>query len=77
MKLVKRLGGLRIQEDVARKVQLADFIEMFDDNGIGMCLTYQSQYLSMTFLAEDDNLAVSRWLSAISIILFLDTFLEL
>ena len=56
MKLVERLGGLTVEVDVARKVELFDIIEMFDNNGMVGCLTHQAKYLGMTLLAKDNDL---------------------
>ena len=77
MKLVERLRGLRVEVDVARKVQLANLIKMFNDNGIGMGLSHQAQHLGMTFLTKDNNLTIGHWLLTVCIILFFDTFLQL
>ena len=60
MELVKRLGGLRIRVDVARKIQLADFGQMLHDNGIGMGLSHQSQHLGMASFAKDDDLGITN-----------------
>ena len=56
MELVERFGGLTVEVDVARKIELLDIIEMFDNNGMVGCLAHQTKYLSMTLLAKDDDL---------------------
>ena len=56
MELVERLGGLRIEVDVAREVELRHVVEMFNDDGITCRLAYQTQYLRMTFLAKNNYL---------------------
>lgn len=71
MELVERLGGLRVEEDVACKIELLDVIKVFNDDGVACCLANQSQHFCVSFLAEDDNLSTSR------VILFLDTLLQL
>ena len=83
MKLVKRLSGLTVEVDVAREIQLAYLIEMLDDNSIRVSLSYQSQYLGMTFFAKDDNLSSGlnglTWTFGliIRIVLTLDALLQL
>ena len=82
MKLVERLGGLGVEIDVAREIQFRHLVDILNDNGVGMCLTHESQYLGVTFLAENNYL----WSILTShftlftprlVILFLDAFLEL
>ena len=72
VELVERLRGLGIEVDIAGEVELRHFIEALDDNSVGVCLSHEAEYLSMAFLAEDDDLLVGRL-----IILCLDALLEL
>ena len=56
MKLVERLGGLRIKEDVAGEIEAVNVVKLLDDDGRAMGLSHQPQHLGMAVLAEDDNL---------------------
>ena len=58
VELVYRLGGLGIEIYVAGEVQLLYVVELLYYYGMTLRLTYQSQHLGMTILAEDNNLRV-------------------
>ena len=70
--LVERFRGLRVEVDVSGKVEPFHLIEVLYDDGVRLCLPDESEHLSVTALAEDDDLRSPRL-----IILFLDTLLEL
>ena len=59
VKLVERLGGLRVEINVAGEVEVFHFVEVLNDNGVASRLPHQAQYLGVSFLAEDDNLGDS------------------
>ena len=71
MELIERLRSLGVEVDVAGEIELCHLIEVLDDDGLGLGLTYETKYLSMTFLTEDHDLR------GVFIILFLDALLEL
>ena len=58
VELVERLRCLRIEIDVAREIEALDILEVGDDDGFALRLTDKTEHLSMTGLAEDDNLGV-------------------
>ena len=71
VKLVKRFRGLGIEIDITREIEFANLLETLYDNGCRLCLSHQSQDLGVTFLSENDNLAVA------CLMLTLDFSLEL
>ena len=77
MELVERLRGLRVEEDIMTEVELLHLVEVLDDDGRRLRLTYETKHLGMTFLAEDDDRAFPSWEVAKGVILRLNPFLEL
>ena len=56
---------------IAGEIEVFHLVEVLNDNGVASRLPHQAQYLGMSFLAEDDDLAVSQ------IILLADALLQL
>lgn len=69
---VERLGGLRIQIDVAREIERSHLAKALNDNGARMGLANQPQHLGVAFLAEDDYLRIG-----VAVVLLLDALLQL
>ena len=80
VELVERLCGLRVEVDVARKVERGHLVETLDDDSGGLRLSHETKHLGMTLLAEDYDLGGRGLLithTMILIILALDALLEL
>ena len=72
MKLVERLGCLRVEVNVAVETEMAGVVEVLYHDGVAISLTHETQDLGMAVLAKDDNLCLG-----IVVILALDAALEL
>ena len=78
MELVETLGGLRVEIDIFREIQLTGFLQLLHilkllyHNGMTLRLSHQSEHLSMTVLTEDNDLRLR-----IVDILLLDAALQL
>ena len=59
-KFLHRLGGLRVEVDVSRVVNLVDLVDVFDDQCLTASLAHQTVDLGMTALAVDDYLRPMR-----------------
>jgi len=55
-KLIKRLGGLRVEVDVACEVDAVYLLDALDDDGRTVRLSYEAQHLGMSLLSVDDDL---------------------
>ena len=58
MKLVERLGGLRVEVDVVCEVKFFHIFKMRYHDGMVLCLSDESQHLGVSRFAEDDYLCV-------------------
>ena len=58
MKLVERLGGLRIEVDVFVEVELCHILKMSEHNGFTFGLPHQSQHFCMSGFAKDHYLCI-------------------
>ena len=78
VELIERLGGLRVQVDVVREVELLHVLELLDDNGLALGLPHESQYFGVSVLAEDDDGGSgSPYVSRGCFVLSLDAVLQL
>lgn len=57
-KLVERLGGLRVEVDVAPEVKADHVVHVLYHDGSAMSLAHQAQHLSVAALAKDNYLRV-------------------
>ena len=71
--LVERLGGLRIQTDVAAEVQSAHLLDAFYHDGLSVGLTHQSQHLGMSVLSVYHDLSA---MLRVVVVLLLDALLQ-
>ena len=55
---LQRLCGLRVEVDIffVAYFRILQFLKMFYDDGIPICLPHESQYLRMTVFSEDYDL---------------------
>ena len=72
VELVERLGGLRIEVDIAAEIELLHIVELGNDNCCAVCLPYKTEHFCMTGLAEDYQLSLR-----VGIILTFDAPLQL
>ena len=57
---LQRFGGLRIQANVPVEIQFVHFFRRFDDDGLAVGLSHETEHLGMAVLSVDDDLFAFR-----------------
>ena len=72
MKFIQIFCCLRVEVNVSREVEPLHIIQIFNNDGVSLGLSYQPEHLGVAVFSEDDNLRLRRCL-----ILPLDAALQL